>query len=61
MNKGLAAGAKPSAAAATLITRRGIMLKNLKIGTRLSLGFGILLLLMLVVGGYGINSIKNLN
>jgi methyl-accepting chemotaxis protein len=37
------------------------MLKNLKIGMRLSLGFGILLLLMLVVGGYGINSIKNLN
>jgi methyl-accepting chemotaxis protein len=37
------------------------MLKNLKIGTRLSLGFGILLLLMLIVGGYGIKSIKNLN
>ncbi len=37
------------------------MLKNLKIGTRLSLGFGILLLLMLVVGGYGIRSIQTLN
>ena len=34
------------------------MLKNLKIGTRLSLGFGLLLLLMLVVGGYGINRSK---
>ena len=37
------------------------MFKNLKIGTRLSLGFGILLLLMLVVGGYGIKSIKALH
>ncbi len=37
------------------------MLNNLKIGTRLSLGFGILLLLMLVVGGYGIKSIKSLH
>jgi len=37
------------------------MLKNLKIGTRLSLGFGFLLLLMLVVGGYGIRSIQTLN
>ena len=37
------------------------MLKNLKIGTRLSLGFGILLMLMLVVGGYGIKSIKALH
>ena len=37
------------------------MLKNFKIGTRLSLGFGILLVLMLVVGGYGIKSIKALH
>ena len=37
------------------------MLKNFKIGTRLSLGFGILLVLMLVVGGYGIISIKALD
>ena len=37
------------------------MLKNLKIGMRLALGFGFLLLLMLVVGGYGIQSIKRLN
>ena len=37
------------------------MLKNFKIGTRLSLGFGFLLVLMLVVGGYGIKSILELN
>ncbi len=37
------------------------MLNNLKIGTRLSLGFGILLLLMMAVGGYGIKSIKSLH
>ena len=37
------------------------MLKNFKIGTRLCLGFGILLVLMLVVGGYGIKSIKALH
>ncbi len=36
------------------------MLKNLKIGTRLALGFGLLLLLMLVVGGYSIRSIQTL-
>ena len=36
------------------------MLNNLKIGTRLSLGFGILLVLMLVVGGYAITEIKQL-
>ena len=36
-------------------------MKNLKIGTRLSLGFGILVLLMLVVGWFGIKSIKNLH
>ena len=34
------------------------MLKNFKIGTRLGLGFGILLLLMLAVGGYGIMEVK---
>jgi methyl-accepting chemotaxis protein len=37
------------------------MLKNLKIGTRLSLGFGILLLFMMTVGGYGIKSINTLH
>ena len=37
------------------------MLKNFKIGTRLSLGFGILLVLMLAVGGYGIKSVKALH
>ncbi len=36
------------------------MLNNLKIGTRLSLGFGLLLLLMLAVGAYGILSVKSL-
>lgn len=37
------------------------MLKNLKIGTRLNLGFGILLVFMMVVGGYGIKSINSLS
>ncbi len=37
------------------------MLTNLKIGTRLSLGFGILLLLMMAVGGYGIKSVNALH
>jgi len=37
------------------------MLKNLKIGVRLSLGFGIILVLMLIVGGYAINAIKGLH
>jgi len=37
------------------------MLNNLKVGTRLSLGFGILLILMMCVGGYGITSIKFLH
>ena len=36
------------------------MLNNLKIGTRLSFGFTILLVLMLVVGGYAIIEIKQL-
>jgi methyl-accepting chemotaxis protein len=36
------------------------MLNNLKIGTRLSLGFAGLLLLMVVVGGYGIYEIRAL-
>jgi methyl-accepting chemotaxis protein len=36
------------------------VLNNLKIGTRLSFGFGILLVLMLVVGGYAIMKIKQL-
>lgn len=36
------------------------MLKNLKIGVRFSLGFGIILVLMMIVGGYAINSIKGL-
>ena len=37
------------------------MFKNIKIGMRLSLGFGVLLILMSVVGGYGIMQIKELN
>jgi methyl-accepting chemotaxis protein len=37
------------------------MLNNLNIGTRLTLGFGILLLLMMVIGGYGIKSVKDLH
>lgn len=36
------------------------VLNNLKIGTRLSFGFTILLVLMLVVGGYAIIEIKQL-
>ena len=37
------------------------MLKNFKIRTRLGLGFGILLVLMLAVGGYGIMQVKLLH
>ena len=37
------------------------MLSNWKIGTRLGLGFGILLILMMVVGLYGIQSIRGLH
>jgi len=37
------------------------MFKNIKIGMRLSLGFGALLVLMTIVGGYGIMQIKGLN
>ena len=37
------------------------MLSNWKIGTRLGLGFGILLLLMLAVGLYGIRSVQGLH
>ena len=37
------------------------MLNNLKIGTRLGLGFGCLLVLMLIVGGYGIQAVKGLH
>lgn len=37
------------------------MLNNLKIGTRLSCGFGILLVLMVLVGGYSILKINHLN
>lgn len=36
------------------------MLKNLKIGARLSLGFGIIMVLMIIVGGYSVKSIKSL-
>lgn len=37
------------------------MLKNLKIGTRLTLGFGILLVFMMVVGLYGLQAINSLH
>ncbi len=37
------------------------MLSNWKIGTRLGLGFGILLILMMVVGLYGIQSVRGLH
>ena len=37
------------------------MLNNLKIGTRLSCGFGLLLILMIVVGIYSVKEIKVLN
>jgi methyl-accepting chemotaxis protein len=37
------------------------MLNDLKIRTKLGLGFGFLLILMLVVGGYGISSIQSLH
>lgn len=37
------------------------MLNNLKIGTRLSCSFGILLVLLMLVGGYTIKEIRNLN
>ena len=36
------------------------MLKNLKIGTRLVLGFGILLVFMMIVGLYGITVMQNM-
>lgn len=36
------------------------MLNNLKIGTRLSCGFGVLLALMVLVGGYGVKEIDEL-
>ena len=37
------------------------MLKNFKIGPRLSLGFGIILVLLMIVGGYAIKEITLLN
>ncbi len=37
------------------------MLKNFKIGSRLSLGFGIIMVLMLIVGGYSLTVISSLN
>jgi methyl-accepting chemotaxis protein len=37
------------------------MLKNFKIGTRLSLAFGVILLLMMAVGGYAIREINSLD
>ena len=37
------------------------MFKNIKIGMRLSLGFGALLILMSVVGGYGLLRIQSLH
>lgn len=37
------------------------MLKNFKIGARLSLGFGIVLVLMMIVGGYSMKAISSLH
>ncbi len=37
------------------------MLKNFKIGSRLGLAFGLILLLMMVVGGYSLNKIRSLH
>ncbi|MGI6657654.1 MAG: methyl-accepting chemotaxis protein [Desulfobulbus sp.] len=37
------------------------MLNNLKIGTRLALGFGLITLILLVVGGLGVYEFRNLN
>ena len=37
------------------------MFKNFRVGTRLTIGFGVLLCLMLLVGWYGIRSIKSLD
>ncbi len=37
------------------------MLKNFKIGSRLGLGFGIILALMMIVGGYAVNVVKSLH
>ena len=37
------------------------MLKNFKIGPRLIFGFGVILILMIVVGGYSIKQIRSLN
>ena len=37
------------------------MLKNLKIGPRLSFGLGIIMLLMMIVGGYSIKTINSLH
>jgi methyl-accepting chemotaxis protein len=37
------------------------MLKNFKIGSRLSLAFGLIMTLMIIVGGYAIKEIKSLN
>ena len=37
------------------------MLKNFKIGSRLSLGFGLIMLLMMIVGGYSLKTINSLH
>ena len=37
------------------------MFANFRIGTRLSLGFGVILMLMLAIGGYGIRTVKSLD
>ena len=37
------------------------MLQNMKIGARLGLGFGLVLLLMVILGGMGINGMGSIN
>jgi methyl-accepting chemotaxis protein len=38
-----------------------LMLKNFKIGSRLSLGFGIVLVLMMIIGGYSLTIVNSLD
>ena len=37
------------------------MLNNVKIGTRLVIGYGVIIVLLLVVGGYSFNAVKSLD